>query len=43
MPDIGILVEIADFYDVSIPEIIYGERKGSREGECPVCDMWMEI
>ena len=27
MPDIGILVEMADFYDVSIPEIIYGERK----------------
>ena len=27
MPDIGMLVEIADFYDVSITEIIYGERK----------------
>lgn len=27
MPDIGILVEIAEFYDVSIPEIINGERK----------------
>lgn len=27
MPDIGMLVEIADFYDVSIPEIINGERK----------------
>ena len=27
MPDINILVEIAEFYDVSIPEIIYGERK----------------
>ena len=27
MPDIGILVAIADFYDVSIPEIIRGERK----------------
>lgn len=27
MPDIGMLVEIADFYDVSIPEIIDGERK----------------
>ena len=27
MPDIGMLVEIADFYDVSIPEIICGERK----------------
>lgn len=27
MPDISILVEIADFYDVSIPEIICGERK----------------
>ncbi|MDD5922492.1 MAG: helix-turn-helix transcriptional regulator [Eubacteriales bacterium] len=27
MPDIGMLVEIADFYGVSIPEIINGERK----------------
>ena len=27
MPDIGMLIEIADFYDVSIPEIIDGERK----------------
>ena len=27
MPDIGILVEIAVFFDVSIPEIISGERK----------------
>lgn len=28
MPDIGMLAEIADFYGVSIPEIINGERKG---------------
>ncbi len=27
MPDIGLLVEISEFYDVSIPEIIKGERK----------------
>ncbi|MGI6013440.1 MAG: helix-turn-helix domain-containing protein [Oscillospiraceae bacterium] len=27
MPDISMLVEIADLYDVSIPEIIDGERK----------------
>lgn len=27
MPDIGMLVEIAEFYDISIPEIINGERK----------------
>ena len=27
MPDIGLLIEIADFFDVSIPEIINGERK----------------
>lgn len=27
MPDIGMLVELAEFYDVSIPEIIYAERK----------------
>jgi len=28
MPDISMLIEIADFYNVSIPEIINGERKG---------------
>ena len=27
MPDIGMLIDIADFYDVSIPELINGERK----------------
>lgn len=27
MPDIGILIELAEFYEVSIPEIINGERK----------------
>lgn len=27
MPDISMLVEIADFYDVSIPEIVQGERE----------------
>ncbi len=27
MPDISLLVEISEFYDVSIPEIINGERK----------------
>lgn len=27
MPDISLLVELADFYNVSIPEIIDGERK----------------
>ena len=27
LPDIGLLVEIAEFYQVSIPEIINGERK----------------
>ena len=30
MPDISILVEIAEFYDVSIPEIIEGERKSGK-------------
>ncbi len=30
MPDIGMLIEIADFYDVSIPEIINGERKSEK-------------
>ena len=28
MPDLGILVELADFYDVDIRDIIDGERKG---------------
>ena len=27
MPDLGMLVELAEFYGVSIPEIIKGERK----------------
>lgn len=27
MPDISLLVEISEFFDVSIPEIINGERK----------------
>lgn len=27
MPDLSILVELAEFYDVSIPEVIDGERK----------------
>ena len=30
MPDIGLLVELAEFYDVSIPEIINGERKSEK-------------
>ena len=28
MPDLSVLVELADFYDVDIREIIDGERKG---------------
>lgn len=28
MPDISVLIEISEFYDVSIPEIVDGERKG---------------
>ena len=27
MPDIGMLVEMADIFDVSIPEIVSGVRK----------------
>lgn len=30
MPDISLLVELAEFYDVSIPEIINGERKSEK-------------
>ncbi|MDO4198257.1 MAG: helix-turn-helix transcriptional regulator [Erysipelotrichaceae bacterium] len=33
MPDISLLVDIAEFYDVSIPEIIYGERKNGKMKE----------
>ena len=28
MPDVNMLIELADFYDVDIREIIDGERKG---------------
>lgn len=30
MPDISLLVELAEFYEVSIPEIINGERKSEK-------------
>lgn len=33
MPDISLLVELAEFYDVSIPEIIDGERKSENMNE----------
>ena len=33
MPDIGMLVVLADFYEVSIPEIIAGERKSENMNE----------
>ena len=33
MPDIGMLVEMADFFDVSIPEIVIGERKSENMNE----------
>lgn len=35
MPDISVMIEIAELYDVSIPEIIDGERKSGdmNEGE----------
>ena len=33
MPDIGLLVDIAEFFDVSIPEIIKGERKSENMNE----------
>ena len=40
MPDISLLSEIAEFYDVSIPELIYGERKSEnmREGAKEVAE-----
>ncbi|MDO4650770.1 MAG: helix-turn-helix domain-containing protein [Eubacteriales bacterium] len=33
MPDISLLVELAEFYEVSIPEIIGGERKSENMNE----------
>ena len=33
MPDIGLLVEIAELYDVSIPEIIDGKRRSEKMNE----------
>ena len=33
MPDISLLIEIAEFFDVSIPEIINGERKSESMNE----------
>ena len=30
MPDISLLVELAEFYDVSVPEVINGERKSEK-------------
>ena len=33
MPDISLLVELAEFYDVSIPELIDGERKSEKMDE----------
>ncbi len=33
MPDISLLVELAEYYGVSIPEIIYGERKSETMNE----------
>lgn len=33
MPDISLLIEIADFFDVGIPEIVNGERKSEKMNE----------
>ena len=33
LPDISLLVEIADFYDVDVREIIDGERRGEEIGK----------
>ena len=33
MPDISLLVEISEFYDVSILEIINGERESEKMNE----------
>lgn len=33
MPDISVLIELAEYYEVSIPEIIEGERKSEKMNE----------
>ena len=33
MPDLDILVELADFYEVDLREILNGERKGEHMNE----------
>jgi len=33
MPDISLLIELAEFYDISIPEIVNGERKNENMNE----------
>ena len=33
MPDISLLIELAEIYDVSIPEIVNGERKSENMNE----------
>lgn len=33
MPDISLLIELAEFYDVSIPEIVNGERESGKMKE----------
>ena len=33
MPDISLLIELAEFYDISIPEIVNGERKNEKMNE----------
>lgn len=33
MPDIGLLIELAEFYDISIPELVNGERKSEKMNE----------
>ena len=35
MPDISLLVELSEFYQVSIPEIIDGERKSEKMNQEP--------
>ena len=33
MLDISLLIELAEFYDISIPEIVNGERKNEKMNE----------
>ena len=42
MPDISILIELSEFYDIDIKEIIDGERKSEYMNE-ETKEMWIRL